>query len=125
LLPIAATLKRCCYEPQTVAEIENKIALRGKEVNDDCITQLPGHSHHALDCVGGQLCAMPHWRLALLFGWTMYQAWMPLLPGFTWPLTVKGFLVGLLWLVGYSLYGAVLLVLPYNYLVRRQAPPLA
>ena len=59
----------------------------------------------------------------LLFDWTMYQAWMPLVPGFTWPLTVKGFLVGLLWLVGYSLYGAVLVVLPYNYLVRRQAPP--
>jgi hypothetical protein len=30
----------------------------------------------------------------LLFGWTMYQVWMPLLPGFTWPLTVKGFLMG-------------------------------
>ncbi len=59
----------------------------------------------------------------LLFGWTMYEAWMPLLPGFTWPLTVKGFLVGLLWLVGYSLYGAIFTVLPYNYLVRRQAPP--
>lgn len=59
----------------------------------------------------------------LLFGWTMYQAWMPLLPGFTWPLTAGGFLLGLLWLVGYSLYGAVLLVLPYNYLVQRQAPP--
>jgi len=59
----------------------------------------------------------------LLFGWTMYQAWMPLLPGFTWPLTVPGFLLGLLRLVGYSLYGAVLVVLPYNYLVRRQAPP--
>jgi hypothetical protein len=59
----------------------------------------------------------------LLFGWTMYQAWMPLLPGFTWPLTVRGFLVGLLWLVGYSLYGVALIVLPYNYIVRRQATP--
>ena len=57
----------------------------------------------------------------LLFDWTMYQVWMPLLPGFTWPLTVRGFLVGLLWLAGYSLYVAALLVLPYNYLVRRQA----
>jgi len=57
----------------------------------------------------------------LLVGWTMYQVWMPLLPGFTWPLTVKGSLVGLLWLVGYSLYVAALVVLPYNYLVRRQA----
>ena len=40
-------------------------------------------------CIGGDL----------LFGWTMYQAWQPLLPGFTWPLTVGGFLIGLLWLV--------------------------
>jgi hypothetical protein len=56
-----------------------------------------------------------------LFGWTMYQVWEPLLPGFTWPVTAGGFLIGLLWLVGYSLYGAALLVLPYNYLTRRQA----
>lgn len=61
----------------------------------------------------------------LLFAWTMYQVWMPLLPGFTWPLTVQGLLVGLLWLVGYSLYGAALLVLPYNYFVRRFASPSA
>jgi len=59
----------------------------------------------------------------LLFDWTMYQAWMPLLPGFTWPLTAGGFLAGLLWLVGYSVYGAALLVLPYNYFVRRQMRP--
>jgi hypothetical protein len=59
----------------------------------------------------------------LLFGWTMYRAWMPLLPDFTWPLTVNGVLVGLLWLVGYSLYGAALIALPYNYIVRRQAMP--
>ena len=57
----------------------------------------------------------------LLFDWTMYQAWQPLLPGFTWPPTVTGFLVGLLWLVGYSVYGAALIVLPYNYVVRRRA----
>ncbi len=50
----------------------------------------------------------------LLFGWTMYQAWMPLLPGFTWPLTAGGFLLGLLWLVLYSLYLGVLIVIPYN-----------
>ena len=56
----------------------------------------------------------------LLFGWTMYQAWAPLLPGFTWPLTTGGFLIGLLWLVGYSLYLAALLVFPYNALVKRQ-----
>ncbi len=57
----------------------------------------------------------------LLFGWTMYQSWMPLLPGFTWPLTTSGFLIGLLWLVGYSVYGAALIVLPYNYFVQRQS----
>ena len=57
----------------------------------------------------------------LLFGWTMYQVWLPLLPGFTWPLTAVGFLIGLLWMVGYSLYIAALIVFPYNYLTRRQA----
>lgn len=58
----------------------------------------------------------------LLFGWTMYQAWVPLLPGFTWPLTFGGFVIGLLWLVGYSLYFAVLIAFPYNYFVARQNP---
>lgn len=56
----------------------------------------------------------------LLFGWTMYQAWQPLLPGFTWPLTVGGFFIGLLWLVGYSLYIAALIAFPYNYFVQRE-----
>lgn len=56
----------------------------------------------------------------LLFGWTMYQAWAPLLPGFAWPLTAGGFLIGLLWLIGYSLYAAVLITLPYNYFVQRE-----
>lgn len=55
----------------------------------------------------------------LLFGWTMYQAWQPLLPGFTWSLTIGGFLIGLLWLVGYSLYVAALIAFPYNYFVQR------
>ena len=55
----------------------------------------------------------------LLFGWTMYQLWIPLLPGFTWPLTFGGFLIGLLWLVGYSLYLAALIAFPYNYFVQR------
>ena len=57
----------------------------------------------------------------LLFGWTMYQAWMPVLPGFIWPLTLGGFLVGLIWLALYSVYGAALIVLPYNYFSRREA----
>lgn len=56
----------------------------------------------------------------LLFGWRMYQIWAPLLPGFTWPLTFAGFLVGLIWLVGYSLYVAALITIPYNYLIRRK-----
>jgi hypothetical protein len=57
----------------------------------------------------------------LLFGWAMYQIWTPLLPGFTWPLTFEGFLIGLLWLVGYSLYVAALIAFPYNYFIRRRA----
>lgn len=55
----------------------------------------------------------------ILFGWTMYTAWAPLLPGFTWPLTATGFLTGLLWLGGYSLYFAALIAFPYNYLTRQ------
>lgn len=57
----------------------------------------------------------------LFFSWTMYEIWKPLLPGFTWPLTAEGFLIGLLWIVGYSVYGAFFLVLPYKFLVRRIA----
>ena len=55
----------------------------------------------------------------LLFGWSMYRTWAPLLPGFTWPLTPAGFLIGLIWLVLYSLYGTALIVWPYNLLARR------
>ncbi len=58
----------------------------------------------------------------LLLGWTMYQAWMPLLPGFTWPLSVRGFLMGMLWLVVYSLYSAAIIAWPYNYMIRHQRP---
>lgn len=57
----------------------------------------------------------------ILFGWTIYQVWAPLLPGFTWPLTPAGFLSGLVWLVVYSLYGTALIVWPYNLFVRRSA----
>jgi len=57
----------------------------------------------------------------LIFGWTMYQAWMPLLPGFTWPLTAGGFLLGLVWLLAYSIYVPIVFVLPYNYIVRRSS----
>lgn len=54
-----------------------------------------------------------------LFGWKMYEVWTPLLPGFTWPLTAVSFLIGWLWLVGYSLYLTALIVYPYNYLTRQ------
>jgi hypothetical protein len=54
----------------------------------------------------------------LLFGWTMYDAWAPLLPGFTWPLTVGGFLIGLVWLVVYAAYLPVVVLLPYRYFTR-------
>jgi len=54
----------------------------------------------------------------LLFGWTMYEIWAPLLPGFVWPVTVGGFMIGLLWLVAYSLYIPAILVLPYNFFIQ-------
>lgn len=57
----------------------------------------------------------------LLFGWTMYEVWAPLLPGFTWPLTPSGFLIGLIWLFLYSLYGAALIVWPYNLFATRES----
>lgn len=57
----------------------------------------------------------------LLFGWTMYQIWAPLMPGFTWPLTPQGFLIGLVWLVLYSFYIAALIVWPYNLFVQRES----
>ncbi len=57
----------------------------------------------------------------LLFNWSMYQIWMPLMPGFTWPLTPSGIIFGLIWLVVYSLYGAALIVLPYNLFLRRKS----
>lgn len=57
----------------------------------------------------------------VLFGWGMYQVWAPLLPGFTWPLTINGLLIGLVWLALYSLYGAALIVWPYNFFTRREA----
>ena len=56
----------------------------------------------------------------LLFGWTMYQIWAPLVPGFTWPMTPAGFLLGLIWILVYSLYGSALIVWPYNLFVRRE-----
>lgn len=54
----------------------------------------------------------------LIFGWTMYEVWASLLPGFTWPLTVGGFFLGLLWLLVYAAYIALVFVLPYNYLAK-------
>ena len=56
----------------------------------------------------------------ILFGWSMYEAWIPLLPGFNWPVTPGGFLVGSLWILGYSIYFAALFVYPYNYIVRKR-----
>ncbi len=56
----------------------------------------------------------------VLFGWTMYQSWMPLLPGFTWPLTAGGIVIGLVWILAYSVYVPTLFVLSYNYLVQRR-----
>ncbi len=55
-----------------------------------------------------------------LIGWTMYEAWAPLLPGFAWQVTAAGFLIGWLWIVSYSMYGVALTVFPCKYLLYRQ-----
>lgn len=57
----------------------------------------------------------------LLFGWTMYEVWAPLLPGFTWPLTISGFLIGLIWLVVYAAYLPIVVLLPYRYFTRARS----
>ncbi len=57
----------------------------------------------------------------LWLNWKMYRIWMPLMPGFTWPLTPSGFFIGLIWLIAYSLYGAALIVLPYNLFAQRDS----
>jgi hypothetical protein len=57
----------------------------------------------------------------LLFGWTMYLVWAPLLPGFAWPLSISGFLIGLVWLALYSIYTAALIVFPYNFFIQRES----
>jgi hypothetical protein len=55
----------------------------------------------------------------LFLGWTMYQVWAPLLPGFAWPLTAAGFIIGLLWLVAYAAWIPLVFVVHYNYLIKR------
>jgi hypothetical protein len=57
----------------------------------------------------------------LLFGWTMYEVWAPLLPGFTWPLTASGFLIGLIWLVVYAAYLPIVVLLPYRSFTRERS----
>lgn len=56
----------------------------------------------------------------LLFGWTTLKALAPFLPGFTWPLTLRGFLMGLIWIAACSVYSAALIAFPYNFFVKRQ-----
>ncbi|HSG24740.1 MAG TPA: hypothetical protein VLA32_01380 [Anaerolineales bacterium] len=56
-----------------------------------------------------------------LFGWKMYEVWAPLLPGFTWPLSLQGFFIGLVWVVVYSFYLAALIVLPYKLIASRRS----
>lgn len=58
----------------------------------------------------------------ILFGWTMYETWIPLLPGFVWPVTLGGFLSGLIWIIGYSFCFGALIVLPYNYFLGKRKP---
>lgn len=54
-----------------------------------------------------------------MFGWVMYEAWIPLLPGFVWPVTPGGVLIGLAWIIGYGVYFGVLIVYPYNFLRKK------
>lgn len=58
----------------------------------------------------------------LLFpGATMYQAWLPLLPGFTW-LSLPSFLLGLVEAFAYGWYAAVIVVPLYNLFARSARP---
>lgn len=58
----------------------------------------------------------------LLFGGTTLKALAPFLPGFAWPLTAGGFLIGLVWIAACSVYSAALIAFPYNYFVQRERP---
>jgi peptidoglycan/LPS O-acetylase OafA/YrhL len=53
-----------------------------------------GISFRALAIALG-VALIPSYVLCILggevFGWHMYQSWAPLLPGFTWPVTLGGF----------------------------------
>ena len=57
----------------------------------------------------------------LLFGWNTLQSLAPFIPGFTWPLSFTGFLIGLLWIVVCSLYSAAWIAYPYNYFLKRES----
>ena len=55
----------------------------------------------------------------LLFpGATMYQAWLPLLPGVNW-ISWPSFLLGLVETFGYGWYIAVIVVPAWNFFARR------
>ena len=57
----------------------------------------------------------------MTFSWSMmYKAWLPLLPGFVWPVTLGGLLIGVLWIIGYSVYLGALIVFPYNYFLKKR-----
>jgi len=56
----------------------------------------------------------------ILFSLDFNRWWQSLLPGFTWPLIPGGFLIGLLWLVGYSVYVAIIIAVPYNFFVQQK-----
>ena len=55
----------------------------------------------------------------LLFPWaTMYQAWLPLLPGFTW-LSLSSFVIGLAETFAYGWFIAIVFVPLYKFFSRR------
>ena len=58
----------------------------------------------------------------LLFpGATMYQLWLPLLPGVTW-ISWPSFLLGLVESFAYGWYIALIFVPAYNFFARRAEP---
>jgi hypothetical protein len=82
-----------------------KVNFRGLAITPG-VAVIPGY---VLCILGGEF-----------LGWHMCQSWAPLLPGFTWPVTVGGFVTGLLCLVVYSVYFAAIVAFPYNFVLGRR-----
>jgi hypothetical protein len=71
-----------------------------------------------LSTVSYVLCALFR---PLFPAWPMYDVslWQVFLPGFSW--TPAGLLLGLLWIVAYAIFAALVFGNTYNFFVRRQS----